>query len=107
MCSLSRDHGIPTVCIRAPQPLRIRVNISATGSLCIASLLTVVHLPARLHDTRNLAVQGAGAEADAAHAELPEERTRPPAQRATVVSAHLELRLAGCLNHFRRFCHSR
>ena len=51
--------------------------------------------PARLHEAGNLPLARQVAQAEAAHAEAPVERPRPPAQRAAVVGPDLELRAAG------------
>src|ERR1700737_4936608 len=64
----------------------MRVSMSAMVSLCISAL------PARLLDARDEPERGVPAEADPAHAELPHERARTPAQRAAVVLLRPELR---------------
>src|SRR5713226_7642970 len=69
--------------------LRMRVKRSATGSV----MLIACSSPGRLDHSRDLAAQGASAEADAAHLELVQERPRPAAQFAAVVGPHLELGL--------------
>src|SRR5438270_12446389 len=50
-------------------------------------------LPRRLDHSGHLALQGAVAEADAAHLELVQEGAAPPADGAAVVGPHLELGL--------------
>src|SRR5262245_4572366 len=83
--------------------LRMRVSRSAIGSVTwTTSGLPFpegarkldVELPRRLDHSRDLALQGAVAEADAAHLELVQEGAAPPADGAAVVGPHLELRLA-------------
>jgi hypothetical protein len=48
--------------------------------------------PARFHDARQLAARSSLSEADAAHAELPQERAWASAQKAAMVPLRLELR---------------
>src|SRR5258708_39625331 len=86
------------VALRACVPLRIRVSMSAMGSVSIV-------LPAGLRETGNLALPGEVAQAQAAHAEAPVERPRPPAERAAVVGADLELRRPRGLHHETRLRH--
>src|SRR5690242_6218270 len=88
MLTFSLEEGISTCVWRAWMPLRMRVSMSATGSL----MFIAPPLPARLHHARQLAARGALAEADAAHAELAQKGARPAAQEAAVVGLHLELR---------------
>src|SRR2546426_9171632 len=85
--------------------LRIRVSRSATGSVMLIASLPppavpvgaparcCVELPRRLDHSRDLALEGAIAEADAAHLELVQEGPAAPAQLAAVVGTHPELRL--------------
>src|SRR5438477_938121 len=102
--------------------LRILVRRSATGSVMLiattsagrtrgrAGSSSCVGLPGRLDHSRDLALEGAIAEADAAHLELVQERAAPPAQPAAVVCAHLELRVlfeALRLRHLGKLRHSR
>src|SRR5581483_11539911 len=82
---LSLDEGKSTFALRAVIALRMRVSISAIGSVIFFSL------PARLHDARDVPAQRERAEAHTAQPELPHERARPPAQRATAPVAHFEL----------------
>src|SRR5688572_17286389 len=85
------ESGMSTRRCFDPQALRMRVNMSAIGSV----MLMVVSLsPARLRDARDQPVQRQLTEADAADAELPNECARPAAALAAVVLPHLELRLA-------------
>src|SRR5579872_2706675 len=83
-----RDAGITTESCRAIMALRIRVSMSAIGSVMTP---TPVTSPARLDDAGNLAPMGQRAQADPAEPELPEHRPRPAAVPAAAVSAHLEL----------------
>src|SRR5689334_19964052 len=98
MASLCRDQGMSTVALRACAPLRMRVSISAMGSV-------VIGLPTRLREAGDLPLARQVAQAEPAHAEPPEERARPPAERAAVVRADLELRRPRGLHHQRRFRH--
>src|ERR1700757_4841494 len=70
------DDGICTFALRERIALRMRVSISAIGS--------VISSPARLHDARDVAPERQLTEAHTAEPELPHERARPPAQRTTV-----------------------
>src|SRR5262245_325136 len=79
--------------LRAPAPLRMRVSMSAIGSVIMG------RSPARLHEARNLTLARQIAQAEAAHAEAAIEGARPTAQRAAVVRPHPELRGAGCFHH--------
>src|SRR5215212_9687799 len=63
-------------------------------------------LPARLGDARQLALEGALAEADAAQREAAHEPARTTADDAAVVAADAELRLAICLGDHRFLGHS-
>src|SRR5690348_1734730 len=90
------EDGISTWVWRACRPLRIRVSMSAIGSL----MFILSPLPAGLHHARQLAARRALAEADAAQAELPDERPRAPAQEAAVVGLHFVLgRPLGLFDH--------
>src|SRR5208283_6235372 len=114
--TFSFEVGMTTLSCRAREALRMRVSMSPTGSFtgmtlgfsssdCLAaprlpgpsggfagSSLGV--LPGALHQPCYLARQRAVAQADSAHLKLAQKRARPPTQRAAVVGAHLELRLA-------------
>src|SRR4026207_168622 len=81
-----REAGTTTSVWRAREPLRTRVSMSAIGSEMF------IGLPARLRDARQLALEGALPEADAAEREAPHERPRATADGAAVVAADLELR---------------
>src|SRR2546426_7580638 len=131
MDAFMRDAGMSTRRCRAPAALRMRVNMSAMGSVIdifVQSLLQLPaaaagppavrgasqkgragetrRLPARLDDARNLPAQRQLAEADAAHAEIAQEAARPPAAVAPVATPHLELRLLSHLGDERFGRHS-
>src|SRR6478736_8578036 len=89
---LVRDAGMTTSVWRAREAFRTRVSMSAMGSEMFMQVL-----PARLRDARQLALEGALPEADAAQVEAAHERARPAADDAAVISADPELRLALCL----------
>src|SRR5207237_2901160 len=82
MRTFNRLEGMSHFSCSARLALRMRVRRSAMGSLRM--------LPARLHDARNLALEGELAEAQAAHLELPDIRARTPAQLTPMVGARLE-----------------
>src|ERR1700704_5657376 len=82
-----REAGTTTSEWRARDAFRTRVSMSAIGSeMFIASL------PTRLGHARQLAHQGALAEADTAQCEPPQVRPRPAADGAAVIRPHRELR---------------
>src|ERR671918_614983 len=88
------ESGMSTRRCFDPQALRIRVSMSAIGSV----MLMVVSLsPARLGDARDQPVQRQLAEADTADAELPNECARPAAALTAIVLPHGELGLAPAL----------
>src|SRR5579864_4566450 len=89
--SLSFDEGMRTVSCIATLALRIRVSMSAMGSVIVISRPP---LPARLRHARNLTGVNQFTQADSAHAELAEHRMRPPAATATGVGPDLVLGLA-------------
>src|SRR4051794_30789174 len=94
IASLVREVGTTTSVWRARLAFRMRVSISAMGSV------TFMGLPARLRDTRQLAHQGALPEADAAHREPAHVRPRSAADEAAVVGLHGVLgRPAGLGDH--------
>src|SRR5262249_55998791 len=70
--SLRRDDGMSTFSCSARLALRTRVRKSAMGSLLM------VASPARLHDTRHLALERELPEAQTAHLELAQVAARPP-----------------------------
>src|SRR5688572_5307073 len=87
--SLIFDNGMSTRRCFDPQALRMRVSISAIGSVMLMMWLLS---PARLLDARDQPVQRQLAEADTADAELPNERTRPATTLTAVMLPHHELR---------------
>src|ERR1035438_5178380 len=87
--AFSLDAGTSTFGWRAWIALRTRVSMSAIGSLVIVLLLHF--LPASLGHTRNLAIEGELAEAEAANSELAQERARPSTTPAPVPVAGREL----------------
>src|SRR5579859_1972332 len=83
-CSLSFEWGSSTRSCRAIDPLRMRVSMSAMGSVIMGS-------PARLHDARDLAPERQHAETNSAKRELAIERPRSTAHLAPVAVADREL----------------
>src|SRR5207249_7461931 len=83
--SLSFEAGMSTFSCSARLALRIRVSMSAIGSLRMG-------LPARLHDAGHLALERQLAEAQTTHLELPEIAARAAAELAPVVGAGREFR---------------
>src|SRR5262245_19308032 len=81
-----REAGTTTSVCRAREAFRTRVSMSAMGSEMFMGL------PARLRDARQLALEGALPEADAAEREAPHERPRATADGAAVVRPDLGLR---------------
>jgi len=88
MASFIFDDGISVKAWRAAKALRVRVSISAIGSVVF------IFLPARLCHARHLTLQCQLTEADTAHTELANVATRAATQTASVVVLHLELRLS-------------
>src|SRR5881392_229375 len=87
-CSFCLDSGMITFALRAVMALRMRVSISAIGSVI------VLPLPARLDDAGNVSPERELTEAHAAQPELAQECTRTAALRTTVALADFELPLA-------------
>src|SRR5450755_682295 len=87
--AFSLEAGTSTFGWRAWIALRTRVSMSAIGSLVIVLLLPF--LPASLGHTRNLAIQGELAEAEAANSELAQECARPSTSPAAVPVAAWQL----------------
>src|SRR6266545_6297485 len=81
-----RDDGISTMGCRARTALRMRVSMSAIGSVSNA------RLPARFRDTRNLALEGQLPETDTTECKLPDKCPRPTASLAAVVLLDFEPR---------------
>src|SRR3954447_26473013 len=90
--------GIVTCSCSALLALRMRVSMSATGSVSIGS-------PARLGHARDAALVRELAQADPAEAELPVDRARAPAAVAARVLADLEPRRSRLLDDQRFLCH--
>src|SRR5512132_3271003 len=91
--TLSFEEGMSTFSCSARLPLRMRVSMSATGSVTIAmESLSLGWLPGGLRHARDLALQGQVPEADSAQLELAEVPARAPADPAPGVGARLELR---------------
>src|SRR5262245_22023002 len=91
IASFCFEDGMRTLSCSATLALRMRVSMSAIGSVIV-----IVRLPspARLRDTGHFAGVHHLAQADAAEPELAEVRARAPATAAPVVRAHLVLGLA-------------
>src|SRR5262245_66182482 len=104
--TLSFEEGMSTFSCSATLPLRMRASMSATGSVTIAiGRSPSGRLPGGLHHARNLTLQRQVPEADPAQLELAEIPARAPAQPATRVGAHLELRRPALLVDQRRLRH--
>src|SRR5262249_57097976 len=86
--------------LRAPAPLRMRVSMSAMGSVIMGGS------PAGLHEARDLSLAREPPETEAAHAEAPIECARTSAQRAAVVGPDPELRGSGGFHHEAGLGHS-
>src|SRR5438132_12264477 len=84
--SFSFDDGISTRSCSALLALRMRVSMSATGSVSISFLL-----PGALRHARDHALMGELAQADPAEPELLEHGARAAALAAAAVVAGLEL----------------
>src|SRR5207302_414431 len=89
--SLSLDDGIRTVSCMATLPLRMRVSMSAIGSVIV--IASCLPSPARLGDAGNLTVVHHLPEADAAQPELAEHGARAPTAATPRVGPHPELGL--------------
>src|SRR5574337_548168 len=119
--TLSREAGMSTRSRSAWLAFRIRVSISAIGSvidmrdsadaLRASDLSSSRHhpaprgLPGGLDDAGDLPPQGQVAEADAAHLELPQVTSRAAADPAPVVAARGELGRPPLLQDQTRFRH--
>src|SRR5690606_10891307 len=79
--------GISTDCFSARWPLRMRVNMSAIGSVMLICR-PLLRLPARLDHARDLAVQRDDPQLAAGDPELAVNAARAPGQRAAVAQAH-------------------
>src|SRR3954449_1327250 len=85
----SFEFGISARSCSALLALRMRVSMSATGSVSIVSFFL---LPGALRHAGDDALVSELAQADAAEPELLEDGARPPAAVAARVVAHLVLR---------------
>src|SRR4051812_17394687 len=94
------EAGISATSCSALLALRMRVSMSATGSVSISLLL-----PGALGHARDDALIGELPQADPAEPELAEHGARAPAAVAAGVVAHLELRGAGGLHPQRLLGH--
>src|SRR6478672_8611296 len=92
--SFSFDDGIFTVSCMATLPLRMRVSMSAMGSVMVIVAPSRPPSPARLRHAGHLAGVGEDAQTDATEPELAEDGARPPTTPASGVRLHLELGLA-------------
>src|SRR6476660_4006210 len=98
--SLRRECGISVRSCSALLALRMRVSMSATGSVSISLLL-----PRALRHAGDHALVGELAQADTAEPELLEHGARATAAVAAGVVAHLVLRGAGGLHPQGRLGH--
>src|ERR1700722_17153867 len=98
--TLSLEPGIFTVSNMAELALRIRVSMSAMGSVIV-----MVRLPTRLRDTRYLAGVHHHTQADTAEPELAVDGLGPPTALAARVAPHLEFGCALLLLNQSLFCH--
>src|SRR3954451_2634143 len=99
--TLSFEFGISARSCSALLALRMRVSMSATGSVSIVLFL----LPGALGHARDDALVGELAQADTAEPELLEDGARPSAAVAARVVAHLVLRRPGGLHDQRLLRH--
>src|SRR5262245_10831140 len=91
--TFSLEKGMSTLGSLARTPFRIRVTMSAMGSVMFMWLTSPAPaLPARLDHARDLPRERQLAETDAAHLELPQIAARAAALAAAVVPADGELR---------------
>src|SRR5215210_631408 len=121
--TFSFDTGISTRRCFAPQALRMRVSISAIGSVMLIKSISSFYriptksavrrlrrvkmngLPARLADARDVSRQRHLTETDSADAELAQQRARSSAAPAAIVLPDSEFRLPLALFHHGRTCH--
>src|SRR5260221_14472411 len=82
---LSLEEGTPTAVFPTIWALRMRVSMSAMGSVM---LMREALLPAHLDEARNLAAQRDFAQLVAPQPELAKHPARPAGQPATVAQAH-------------------
>src|SRR5436190_15539818 len=100
--SLSFDDGMITSSWNAVLAFRMRVSMSARGSVIMSAPPLS---PRRFRHTGDLAGMNHLAQADAAQPEAAVHRTRAAASPAACVRAHLEFRLALLLLHECLLCH--
>src|SRR5688572_4163618 len=102
--TFSFETGMSTRRCFAPQALRMRVSISAIGSVILINSFSFSYriprgtrrsewLPAGLADARDVARERQVPETDPADAELSQESARPSAPSAPIVLSYEELRL--------------
>src|SRR5437868_4328812 len=89
--SLSLEAGIATLVLRAVIALRIRLSISAIGSVIFSPKIDIRFLPAGLDDAGDIPAQRQTAEAKTAHVELAHIRATTATKRATAADTHFEL----------------
>src|SRR2546427_8622487 len=105
IASFMCECGISTRGCRARTAFRMRVSMSAIGSVIVSS--SSFGLPAGLRDARDHPLQRQVAEADPAHLKLAQEPPRPAAPFAAVAVPDRELvwlahrRDPGCRRHLR------
>src|SRR5258705_5941993 len=107
MSALIREAGMSTRVCLAVTALRIRVSISAIGSVIsfCSQLSAISLLPAALRHTRHVTFERELAEAQAAQRELPHVGARAAAQAAAVAQPDLVLRRLLFLGDLRGRCH--
>src|SRR5215210_8625434 len=122
--TFSFETGMSTRRCFAPQALRMRVSISAIGSVILINSFPLSYriqpksavrslrrtcrsewLPAGLADARDVSRERHLSETDSAEPELPQESARSPAPPATIVLPYLELRLPLALLYHGLSCH--
>src|SRR6266852_8493505 len=97
--TFSFEVGMSTRAWRALAALRMRVNKSEMGSVCIVVFFLL--LPAGLHHAGNFAPQRVAAETDAAHLKFAQVPARAAAQPAAVADTNLEFQLLAHLGELR------
>src|SRR5438477_12735245 len=95
--ALSRDAGISTRVCLAITAFRIRVSISAIGSVISSNLrvskLVLTHLPTALCHPGHVSLERGFSETEPAQSELPHVRARAAAQVTPVTQPNLVFRL--------------
>src|SRR5690348_3886238 len=102
MPRLTFESGISTLARSTRTALRMRVNMSAIGSVIMVLWFP---LPTRLLHTGDHAVVGQLAEADTADAKFAVHSARTAAQFAARLSPRRKLRLTAGFRDFRFTCH--